>query len=57
MIRQCNTSDFEAIYSIINEAAEAYKGVIPEDRWKAPYMDRDELQHEIDEGWCGILGI
>jgi N-acetylglutamate synthase-like GNAT family acetyltransferase len=68
MIRQCNNSDFETIYSIINEAAEAYRGVIPEDRWKAPYMDREELQHEIDAGvvfWgyeedgtlIGVMGI
>ncbi len=55
MIRQCNDSDFESIYSIINEAAEAYRGVIPVDRWKEPYMPREELQHEIDRGvlFCG----
>ena len=34
MIRQCNDTDFEIIYSIINDAARVYKGVIPEDRWK-----------------------
>ena len=50
MIRQCNDRDFETIYSIINDAAKAYRGVIPEDRWKEPYMPREELQHEIDEG-------
>ncbi len=50
MIRQCNETDFEAIYAIINDAAEAYSGVIPEDRWKEPYMSREELQHEIDAG-------
>ena len=50
MIRQCNDSDFETIYSIINDAAKAYKGVIPNDRWKEPYMPREELQHEIDGG-------
>ncbi len=68
MIRQCDNSDFEVIYSIINEAAEAYRGIIPEDRWKVPYMDREELQHEIDDGvvfWgyeedgalVGLMGI
>ena len=68
MIRSCNESDLEAIYAIINEAAEAYKGVIPADRWKLPYMDRKELQHEIDDGvvfWgyeedgrlVGVMGI
>jgi GNAT superfamily N-acetyltransferase len=50
MIRECNDSDFETIYSIINDGAKAYKGVIPEDRWKEPYMPREELQHEIDDG-------
>jgi len=50
MIRQCNDRDFETIHSIINDAAKAYRGVIPEDRWKEPYMSRKELQHEIDDG-------
>jgi N-acetylglutamate synthase-like GNAT family acetyltransferase len=50
MIRQCDRSDFETIYAIINEAAQVYKGVIPADRWKEPYMSRDELRHEIEEG-------
>ena len=50
MIRPCDHNDFEAVYSIINDAAEAYRGVIPDDRWKVPYMPRDELQHEIDAG-------
>ena len=50
MIRQCNDSDFETISSIINDGAKAYRGVIPEDRWKEPYMPRKELQDEIDDG-------
>jgi N-acetylglutamate synthase-like GNAT family acetyltransferase len=50
VIRQCNHRDFEILYSIINEAAQKYKGVIPEDCWKIPYMPEDELKHEIDEG-------
>jgi GNAT superfamily N-acetyltransferase len=49
-IRRCVQSDFEAIYTIINEAAEAYRDVIPPDRWKTPYMPRDELRHEIEAG-------
>jgi N-acetylglutamate synthase-like GNAT family acetyltransferase len=68
MIRQCDDSDFEAIYAIINEASEAYRGVIPADRWKEPYMSRSELAHEIEDGvvfWgyeeggdlLGIMGI
>ena len=50
MIRKCEEADFEAVYSIINEAAMAYKGAIPPDRWKEPYMSRGELKHEMDEG-------
>ena len=68
MIRPCKPNDFEAIYEIINDAAEAYKGVIPVDRWHEPYMGREELQHEIDDGirfWgyeednqlIGVMGI
>ncbi len=68
MIRLCVNSEFEQIYAIINEAAQAYKGVIPPDRWKEPYMSRDELQHEIRAGvnfWgfeedgnlVGVMGI
>jgi len=50
LIRQCSDDDFETIYEIINDAAFAYKGIIPEDRWKEPYMSREELRYEIDEG-------
>ena len=50
MIRKCEQRDFSAIYAIINEAAQAYKGVIPEDRWHEPYMPVEELEHEIDDG-------
>jgi N-acetylglutamate synthase-like GNAT family acetyltransferase len=49
MIRLCSDGDFEEIYEIVNEAAQAYKGVIPQDRWKEPYMPRSELRHEIDD--------
>ena len=48
MIRKCDDHDFETIYEIINEAARVYKGIIPVDRWKEPYMPRDELKQEID---------
>jgi GNAT superfamily N-acetyltransferase len=68
MIRPCDNNDFESIYSIINDAAKAYEGVIPEDRWKEPYMPKEELRHEMDEGvlfWgydeggrlVGVMGI
>lgn len=50
MIRRCDSSDFEAIYAIVNDAAQAYRGVIPADCWKEPYMSKQELKHEMDEG-------
>jgi len=50
MIRTFNPNEFEVIYEIINDAAQAYRGVIPADRWKDPYMPREELRHEINEG-------
>ncbi len=50
MIRTCKPSDFETIYAIINDAAQAYKGIIPADRWHEPYMARDELTREMEEG-------
>jgi GNAT superfamily N-acetyltransferase len=51
MIRPCTADDFETICSIINEAAEAYRDVIPTDRWHEPYMPQDALRHEIQ---CGV---
>jgi N-acetylglutamate synthase-like GNAT family acetyltransferase len=49
-IRPCEERDIEIIYEIINDAAQAYRGIIPADRWKEPYMPMDELRHEIEEG-------
>ena len=68
MIRGCDERDFELIWAIINDGAQAYKGIIPADRWTEPYMSREKLQHEIDEGvvfWgyeeagtlVGVMGI
>jgi len=50
MIRRCDDRDFELIWAIINDGAQAYKGIIPADRWTEPYMSREKLQHDIDEG-------
>jgi GNAT superfamily N-acetyltransferase len=49
-IRPCRDDDREAILAIVNAAAEAYRGVIPADRWHEPYMPRDELDGEITAG-------
>jgi N-acetylglutamate synthase-like GNAT family acetyltransferase len=67
-IRPCTDDDREAIFAIVNTAAEAYRGVIPADRWHEPYMPLDELDEEIAAGvafWgceaggelVGIMGI
>jgi N-acetylglutamate synthase-like GNAT family acetyltransferase len=68
LIRRSLASDFPAILTIVNDAARAYHGVIPADRWHEPYMSADELQREIDAGvvfWIaeedgrplGVMGI
>ena len=50
MIRKGTDEDFEEIFNIINDAAMAYKGVIPPDRWHEPYMTKAELQTQIEDG-------
>jgi len=68
MIRKAEQRDHAAMVSIINAAAQRYKGAIPEDRWHEPYMPRDELDGEIADGvvfWgherdgrlTGVMGI
>jgi GNAT superfamily N-acetyltransferase len=67
-IRPCRDHDREAIFAIVNAAAEAYRGVIPADQWHEPYMPLDELDAEIAAGvefWgyedggelVGIMGL
>lgn len=67
-IRPCTESDREQILEIINAAAEAYRGVIPADRWHDPYMSVADLERDIDAGvvfWghesegtlTGVMGI
>ena len=50
MIRICSDSDLQTIFDIINDAAVAYKDVIPADRWHEPYMPLAELRQEIADG-------
>jgi GNAT superfamily N-acetyltransferase len=47
MIRECTAADAERICFVVNEAAEAYGGVIPDDCWHEPYMPLDELRREM----------
>ena len=68
MIRRCEKGDSGRIWEIINDGAQAYKGVIPADQWTEPYMSREEMQGEIEDGvvfWgfedggelVGVMGI
>ena len=67
MIRECQPQDRGRIYAIINEAARAYDGVIPSDRYHQPYMPLDELEREMKRltffGWevngemVGVMGF
>ena len=50
MINELSTVHNPRILEIINKAAQVYKGVIPDDRWKEPYMSKEELKKEIEEG-------
>jgi len=49
-IRKIRKADLGGMLAIINDAAQAYRGVIPADRWREPYMPPDELEKEIVEG-------
>jgi len=68
MIRRCTDADFAEMYAIINDAAQAYKDAIPDDRWHEPYMPMEELVAEVcagvefwgleeDGGLVGVMGI
>ena len=50
LIRKCVEADLAAMLAIVNDAAQAYRGVIPVDRWREPYMPTDELVSEIAAG-------
>lgn len=67
-IRPCRGDERAAILAIVNAAAEAYRGVIPPDRWHEPYMPPTQLDGEIAAGvefWgyqaggelVGVMGI
>ena len=47
---RCTDWDLEGILEVINDAAQAYNGVIPDDRFKEPYMPSKELRREIEHG-------
>jgi GNAT superfamily N-acetyltransferase len=49
-IRPCGEADFDNLLAIVNDAAVAYRGKIPEDCWSEPYMPAEELAAEIKTG-------
>src|SRR2546421_11822093 len=68
LIRKSVEADLASMLAIVNDAAQAYRGVIPADRWHEPYMPKDELLSEIRAGvifWvaedqgrlAGVMGI
>ena len=68
IVKSDEKKDFHTIYEIINDASIAYKGIIPIDRWKEPYMSKNELETQINDGvefWSylennkilGVMGI
>jgi GNAT superfamily N-acetyltransferase len=50
MIRKLTNADFQVILTVVNDAANAFKGKIPADRWKEPYLPAQELKEEIESG-------
>jgi GNAT superfamily N-acetyltransferase len=68
VIHRCTDLELAEMHAIINDAAQAYKGIIPDDCWQEPYMPMDELEAEIQDGvefWgleengklTGVMGI
>ena len=68
LVRPCRADEHDAVLTIINTAAKAYRDVIPADRWHEPYMPLHELESEIaagvefwgyeaDDRLAGVMGI
>ena len=50
MITEYTKKDLLNILNVINDAALKYKGVIPDSCWKEPYMPKQDLINEFDNG-------
>src|SRR2546428_10434866 len=50
MLLALDVADADEICLVVNDAAAAYRGVIPADRWKEPYMPLEEVHEEIGAG-------
>ena len=68
MIKECKQNYTSEILNIINNASLKYKGIIPNDCWKEPYMSGQELLDEFNDGVCmygyhqnnkliGVIGV
>ena len=68
-IRVCTAAEFDDVFSVCNDGASAYQGVIAADQWKTPYMSAAELQSEMlagvdfygafdsDQALVGVMGL
>jgi GNAT superfamily N-acetyltransferase len=67
-VRRCRSDETPTILAIVNAAAEAYRDVIPADRWHDPYMPAEQLArdvaagvefwgYELDGQLIGVMGI
>ena len=67
-VRPCTAADAPEMLEVVNAAAQAYRGVIPPDRWREPYMPTEELASEmadgvvfsgceIDGALAGVMGV
>src|ERR1700694_378846 len=68
MLLTLDAADADEICLVVNDAATVYRGVIPADRWKEPYMPLEEVLEEIEAGvvfWgdrrggrlAGVMGL
>ena len=67
MIRRCEPRDRDEIVAVANDAAKAYRGLLPRRFLATPYMSRDELDaemssvifygHEEAGELLGVMGI
>lgn len=67
-VRYCRDDELTTMVAIINAAAEAYRGVIPDDCWHEPYMPVGELRseiaagimfwgYEVEDALVGVMGV